>query len=77
MTPSQAVAKARRELKKLQNAEYGYLSNEYFRKGKLVKFIEENVNEKGKTDIYYHRDSEYIEKKLNDILTWDRSQLSR
>ena len=30
MTPSQAVAKARRELKKITNSDYAYLSNEYF-----------------------------------------------
>jgi len=77
MTPSQAVAKARRELKKLHNSGYGYLSNEYFRIGKLRKFIDENVNTKGNTMIGYHRDCHIIERELNEILTWERSQLNR
>lgn len=76
MTPSQAVAKARRELKKILNSEYKYLSNEYFRVGKLRKFIDDNVNTKGHTNPSYHRESSYIEKELNDILSWDRSQLN-
>ncbi len=77
MTPRQAVAKARRELKKIVNSEYGYLSNEYFRIGKLQNFININVNTKGHTNISYHKESSYIEKELNDILTWDISQLNK
>ena len=77
MTTSQAVAKARREIKKICNSEYKYLSNEYFRIGKLKNFIDNNVNTKGHTNPLYHRESSYIEKELNDILTWARSQLNQ
>ena len=67
MTPSQAVAKARRELKKISNSDYSYLSNEYFKIGKLRNFIKNNVNTKGHTNIHYHRESSYIEKEIADI----------
>ena len=77
MTPSQAVAKARRELKKITNSDYAYLSNEYFIIGKLRNFINNNVNTKGHTNIHYHKESTYIESELNKILTWDKSQLVR
>ena len=76
MTIAKAVAKARRELKKIINSDYARLSNEDFRKDKLRRFIERYVNTKGHTDIYYHRENGLVEKELNDILTWDRSQLN-
>jgi len=77
MTPCKAVAKARRKLKKILNSDYAYLSNDYFKIGKLQKFIKLYSNTKGNTDIHYHRENSYIEDELNKILTWDKSQLER
>lgn len=77
MTKAQAVAKARRELKKIFNSDYKYLSNEYFKIGKLKKFIELYVNSKGNKSYDYHIDCLYAEKELNDILSWDISQLDK
>lgn len=77
MTIAASVAKARRELKKIHDSEYAYMSNEHFKVGKLRKFIEANVNEKSKTDIYYHRENKRVKNELNDILAWDKSQLNK
>lgn len=76
MTIAKAVAKAKRELKKIINSDYARLSNEDFRKDKLRRFIERYVNTKGHAGIYYHRENGLVERELNDILTWDRSQLN-
>lgn len=77
MTPAKAVAKARRELKKLHNKDFAYLSNEDFRVGKLRRFIDLHVNEKGNTSVSYHHENDWIKDELNAILTWDRTQLNR
>lgn len=76
MTRSKAVAKARRELDKILTSDYAHLSNEYFRVGKLQKFIKMNKNGKGQANTDYHRENDWIEKELNGILAWDRSQLN-
>ncbi len=75
MTPAKAVAKARRELNKILDSDYTYLSNEHFKIGKLSDFINKHVNTKGHTNIHYHRDSVYIEQELNSILNWDKTRL--
>ena len=77
MTQCQAVAKARRELKKILNSDYKYLSNEYFKISKLREFIKDNVNTKGHTKISYHKEFPYIENELNKILSWDISQINK
>ena len=76
MTQGQTVMKAKFELKKILNSNYEYLSNEHFRIRKLRKFIDKYINTKGNTKVEYHQESLYIEKELNDILTWDKSRLN-
>lgn len=76
MTPSKAVAKARRELNKILMSDYERLSNEGFRIGKLQKFIDKYVNTKGNRRHGYHLECDYIEEELNKILSWDISQLN-
>lgn len=80
MTIAQAVAKARRELKKLlaqAEESTAYMSKERFIIPKLRDFIDKHKNQKGNSNWSYHRESSCVTEELDKILTWDFDRLKR
>lgn len=77
MTIAKAVAKARRELKKIFKKDFSYMSKERFIIPQLKDFIAKHVNQKGQSDWSYHRESSLVTEELNKILTWDFDRLKR